>query len=61
MSGAFAFLKPFVVLAALAFVAGFFGYLSLGQPDRAIAQIQVQPAAATSGPASDDWNLPHHI
>ncbi|MDB5495930.1 MAG: hypothetical protein JWP86_3267 [Phenylobacterium sp.] len=60
MSGAATFLRPFALLAAIAFVAGFFGYLALGQPDRAVAQISVQPAAA-SGPASEDWNLPHHI
>jgi hypothetical protein len=60
MSGAVAFLKPFALLAALAFVAGFLSYLTLGPPARAIAQITAQPAA-TSGPASDDWNLPHHI
>jgi hypothetical protein len=60
MSGALAFLKPFALLAAIAFVAGFFGYLALGQPDQAVAQITMQPAA-TSGPASEDWNLPHHI
>jgi hypothetical protein len=60
MSGAFAFLRPFALLAAVAFVAGFLGYLALGQPSQAIAQITAQPAA-TSGPASDDWNLPHHI
>lgn len=60
MSGAFAFLRPFAVLAAFAFVAGFFGYLALGQPSRAVAQIDMRPAA-TSFPASEDWNLPHHI
>lgn len=60
MTAAFAFLRPFAVLAAIAFVAGFFGYLALGQPSRAVADTRLQ-AAATSGPASDDWNLPHHI
>jgi hypothetical protein len=60
MSGAFAFLRPFALLAAIAFVAGFFGYLALGHPSRAVAEITAQPAL-TSGPASEDWNLPHHI
>jgi hypothetical protein len=60
MSGALAFLRPFALLAAIAFVAGFFGYLAVGQPSRAVAQIAAQPALA-SGPASEDWNLPHHI
>lgn len=64
MTAAFAFLRPFVILAAFAFVAGFFGYLALGQPSRAMAEVgadlAAQPAVA-SGPASEDWNLPHHI
>jgi hypothetical protein len=60
MSGAFVFLRPFALLAALAFVAGFFGYLALGQPGSAAAEIAAQPAVA-SGPASEDWNLPRHI
>lgn len=60
MPAALAFVKPFAVLAALAFVAGFFGYLALGQPTSALAQVALQPAAA-SGPASADWNLPKHI
>lgn len=60
MTAAIAFLRPFAVLAAVAFLAGFLGYLALGQPVHAMAQIDVQPAA-TSGPASDDWNLPKHI
>ena len=64
MTAAFAFLRPFVILAAFAFVAGFFGYLAVGQPSQAMAAITGQMAAqptATSGPASEDWNLPHHI
>jgi hypothetical protein len=60
MPVAFAFLRPFALLAAIAFMAGFVGYLALGQPSQAMAQITAQPAA-TSGPASADWNLPHHI
>jgi hypothetical protein len=64
MTAAFAFLRPFVILAAFAFVAGFFGYLAMGRPSQAMAAISgditAQPAAA-SGPASEDWNLPHHI
>ena len=61
MNGALAFLKPFAWLAAIAFVSGFFGYLVIGHPTRAAAQVDVQAAAATSGPASDEWNLPKHI
>lgn len=60
MSGAYAFLRPFALLAAFAFLAGFVSFLALGQPARAIAAITAQPAVA-SGPASAEWNLPHHI
>jgi hypothetical protein len=60
MPVALAFLRPFAVLAALAFVAGFFGYLALGHPAYATTQDRLQ-AEAASGPASADWNLPHHI
>lgn len=61
MSGALAFLKPFVWLAAIAFVSGFLGYLFVGHPAPAAAQVSVQAADAASGPASDEWNLPRHI
>jgi hypothetical protein len=60
MPGALSFLKPFAWLAAIAFASGFLGYLAVGQPTPAAAQVGVQ-AAATSGPASDVWNLPKHI
>jgi len=61
MTAALAFFRPLAVLAAIAFVAGFFGYLALGQPSQAMAAHSALQAAATSGPASEDWNLPHHI
>jgi len=60
MPAVIGFLKPLALVAALAFVAGFFGYLAVGGPSRALAQNEVQPAVA-SGPASADWNLPKHI
>jgi len=60
MPAALAILRPFAVLAAIAFVAGFFGYLALGHPSAAMAQDNIR-AEAASGPASADWNLPHHI
>jgi hypothetical protein len=61
MTGVFALLKPFAVLAAIAFVSGFLGYLALGHPGTALAGTDDLRTAATSGPASDDWNLPKHI
>jgi hypothetical protein len=57
-------LRPFVLLAVIAFVLGFLGYVTLGgpiaAPSNAVAAAPLtEPAAA--GPASDDWNLPKHI
>jgi hypothetical protein len=60
MTGAFGFLRPLLLIAALAFLAGFAGYLALGPSSSAVAQTDVKPAVA-SGPASDDWNRPKHI
>lgn len=60
MTAAIAFLRPFALLAGVAFLAGFLGYLALGEPARAVAQVDIRPAPA-SAPASDDWNLPKHI
>jgi hypothetical protein len=60
MSGAFAFLRPFAWLAAVAFVSGFLGYLAVGHPSAAVAAQTVQ-ASQASFPTSDDWNLPKHI
>ena len=61
MPAVFAFLKPFAVLAALV-LRGRLLRLSRGgrTPSQAMAQTDLQ-AAATSGPASADWNLPKHI
>ena len=57
-------LRPLVLLAVVAFVVGFLGYLALGRPalassQEAAAAVAAEPALA--GPASDDWNLPKHI
>ena len=60
MTGVFPLLKPFAWLAFVAFLSGFLGYLALGHPGQAQARPDVQ-ASVTSGPASDDWNLPKHI
>ena len=55
--------RPFVLLAAVAFVLGFLGYVALDRPASAAGQLDAamatEPAAA--GPASDDWNFPKHI
>jgi hypothetical protein len=55
-------LRPFALLAALAFVVGFLGYLALGRPASApAAAAETAAVAADPGPASDGWNLPKHI
>ena len=62
MHGAAAALKPFFLLAAIAFAVGFFGVLAFGRPAPvATLAVETPQAAVTSGPASDDWNLPKHI
>ena len=61
-----AFARPFVLLAALAFFAGFGGYLILGPPQVLSAPMVAKPATADVAiPASDgampDWNAPKQI
>jgi len=58
-------LRPFLLLAIIAFVVGFAGYVALvrpvfATPDAGPSAAITEPAAAAS-PASDDWNLPKHI
>jgi hypothetical protein len=66
MPAAHDLLRPFALLAAVAFAAGFLGflgYLALGDAPLK-ARIDMQPAmtpAGVSGVASDDWNIPKHI
>lgn len=65
-----ALLKPFAILAAIAFVVGFMGYLATAQTSLETLQAAMQPAAMTAsasvGPAqtnadAGDWNLPKKI
>jgi hypothetical protein len=57
-------LKPFLWLAAIAFVVGFMSYLAMGHPavarEEAARSLYTAPAAV-SGPSADEWNLPKHI
>ena len=48
-------MRPFAWLAALAFLAGFLGYLSIVRPTPALAR--EEPHAAVSAPASAPWDL----
>jgi hypothetical protein len=62
-----AIVRPFLLLAALAFLAGFGGYLILGPTNALNLAGAPQTAAATASQATptsapaDDWNLPKQI
>lgn len=72
MSAATAALRPFLWLAAIAFLVGFVSYLAFGGYAPATAHAGQEPAgwpASVSGPVapvgsapvSDEWNTPKHI
>ena len=62
-------LRPFLLLAVVAFLAGFGGYLILGPPNAMNLGAEPQAAAAIASPAtpasapatSDDWNAPKQV
>ncbi len=61
------FVRPFLLLAVLAFLAGFGGYLILGPPNvmsltpsTSATAAAVSPEIPASAPATD-WNAPKHI
>jgi hypothetical protein len=61
VSATFELVRPFLLLAAVAFVVGFVSCLMFAGPaTSAQSHPNVQPAVI-SGPASDDWNLPKRI
>jgi len=53
--------RPVLWLAAIAFMAGFLGYLAVGGGATALARAERPHVAAVSGPASEDWNFPKKI
>jgi len=63
----FAIARSLVLLAVVAFLAGFGGYLLFGPPNVASLNDRQAPVAAAASPieaaapASDDWNLPRKI
>lgn len=63
MTAAAEVLRPFLWLAALAFLVGFVSYLALGRPVVTAATAAQEEAwpARVSAPVSDDWNTPKHI
>ena len=54
-------MRPFAWLAVLAFVVGFLGQVLLSHPGAARAPDRPTIEETVSGPASAEWNLPHHI
>ena len=61
VTATFELVRPFLLLAAVAFMIGFVGCLVFAGPTAsARAHPTVEPAVI-SGPASDDWNLPKRI
>jgi hypothetical protein len=58
----FALFRPFLLIAAFAFVVGFVGALAFGGGPTALAEShQGSHAAMVSAPASDEWNFPKKI
>ena len=61
--------RPFLLLAVLAFLAGFGGYLILGPPNVMNLTPSARTSAAAASPeipastpiSSDDWKAPKHI
>jgi hypothetical protein len=57
-------LKPFLLVACVAFVVGFVGYLVVGRVTAGPASLQAAApaqAAEVSAPVSDDWNFAKKI
>jgi hypothetical protein len=52
--------KPFLLLAAIAFILGFLVTVMVAAPRATAAGDHAQPVAV-SGPASAEWNLPKQI
>lgn len=64
MTAAAAVLRPFLWLAAIAFLVGFVSYLALGRPAVAVAHVLAPEdpwQAPVSAPVSDEWNVPKRI
>ena len=55
--GLYAVIKPYALLALLAFVLGFVGTLAVTLP----ARRHSEGVAVISAPAAQDWNLPKQI
>jgi hypothetical protein len=54
-------IRPYLVLACLAFVVGFVGYWVVGRPLAPTAAAQDRWEAPVSASGPDDWNVPKKI
>ena len=55
-------LRPYLLLAAGAFAAGFLSYVALGPSTPAVANEIVTPSPAVlAAPVGDEWNVPKRI
>ena len=56
-------LRPYLWLAAFAFIVGFVSYIALGRPAVAEERVGWSPATSeqVSAPVSDEWNIPKRI
>lgn len=59
-SGLLDLMRPFLWLAAAAFLAGFLSYLAVGGAT-ASARPEARYAPRVSAPAAGDWNLPKRV
>jgi hypothetical protein len=58
----FVLARPFLWLAAIAFLTGFVSYLAIGGGATAFVEGQHRSSPEMiSAPSSDDWNLPKRI
>ncbi|HEY8615737.1 hypothetical protein [Phenylobacterium sp.] len=60
-SGAFEIAKPFLWMAFVAFLVGFFSYFLFNDPAQPFGAQPEAWSAAVSGPSSDEWNVLKHI
>jgi hypothetical protein len=51
-------LRPFLLIATVAFVMGFAGYVAFGHPHAAVAQDRAQGPMSVSEPVADPSNPP---
>ena len=56
----FVLARPFILMAAVAFMAGFLGYVEFARPSVAATPQSFAPTTV-SAPGADAWNLPQPV